>query len=168
MHTSRPHPCRSAYMQSCTAEDLHSRVFPNGQKTATTLGRSKIGSRHEGQEVGATVGVCDGYREPGTSAPERISSGREPYSERQTAIQMAAVRPRACHARGDREAPGTPSAPQGRLHRQARHHPGLVSEADRPEVRRLPAPSLPRPAQGRTQTRSAGGPDGTGKFRVGL
>jgi hypothetical protein len=33
---------------------------PSGQQTATTLGRSKIASRHEEQGVGATVGDATG------------------------------------------------------------------------------------------------------------
>src|SRR3954471_15943692 len=44
---------------------------------------------------------------------------------------------------------------------QTGHHPGLVSKADRPQVRRVQTPDLPGATAGGTRNRRTGGPHGS-------
>ena len=54
------------------------------------------------------------------------------------------------------------------LHSQAGYHPGVVSAADRTQVRRFQTPRLSWPTPGRTRGGSAGGSLGSRELRLGL
>jgi len=75
--------------------------------------------------MGAPPGLRDRLGEPGTTIAERVPRRREPDLENQVAAAIAPLRPGA---------DGTQGTPGDCLHCQTRHHPGVVSEAGRPEV----------------------------------
>jgi hypothetical protein len=62
---------------------------PAWSKNSNDLGQSKIGSRHEEQEVVATASVRNGIGEPEASAAGWIFGGGEPYSEGEAAFLIA-------------------------------------------------------------------------------
>ena len=136
------------------------------KKPKTSRGKCKIG-RHEEQAVATIAYETDSVNQEllvqneYLAAENRILRAKLPS-------RIAVGRSRARYPRRNREAPGAQGATRARLHREARHHSGLVSETDRLEVRRLQTPAISGPAQDPTRAGSAGGPDGAGRFRMEL
>src|SRR5215831_8176453 len=114
---------------------------PENQKSAM------MDSRHEGQSVGSSSGVCNWAGEPGVAPPGRVSGCGEPNSPRPPASKAAPVGSRVTHTCGDRKAARAESSGEGGLRGQTRHDSRLVPAAYRPQVRwfAIPYVSWPTP-----------------------
>src|SRR5262245_48557502 len=103
-------------------------------------GRSLQGGRYG---LGADPGLRHGDGGPRAAGAQRISGRRKPHPEGQAEWTPQALGRRASHTRRDWPSPRPQGSRRGRNGGAARHYPGLVPQACRPEVRWLESPSRP-------------------------
>src|SRR5262245_542707 len=94
--------------------------------------------------LGADPGLRHGDGGPRAAGAQRISGRRKPHPEGPTEGSTEALGRRASHTRRDWPWPRPQGSRRGRNGGAARHHPGLVPQACRPQVRWLESPSRPR------------------------
>src|SRR6516164_2152620 len=132
---------------------------------AAVQGRSRRGDRY-----GLDAHPCLRYRDGGSRAAgaERISGRGKPHPEEPVEWAIEALGRRASHTRQDRPSPGPPSPCRGRDCRAARHHPCLVSQAYRRQVRWLKSLSRSGQTAGYPTSRAADRSYGQREPRLGL
>src|SRR5712692_5202473 len=106
------------------------------------------------------LGLRDGFHQSRTAPAERVPGGRESHPQISDQRTIAVVRWREGDLGRDCQAFGAESPTGSRLHRQTGYDPGLVSEARRPEIRRLEETRIGRPPASRYGNRRAGGETG--------
>ena len=99
----------------------------------------------------------------GTASSERILGRRKSHPAGAVASALASFRSGENDARRDRETTRAQGSGPSSLRGQTRHHSGLVSKADRTEVRWIQAPKLSRQAANRSEVGISHYPDGSGE-----